>query len=250
MRGGRGEQLRRGDRLAPGDRLFVTVETSKPTYVYVVDQDEQGKSYLVFPLPDLAVPNPLPAGTMHRLPATPKGEPFYWKVTSAGGREHFLESNEAPRVRTDTGNNAPRPRLDRPVGELTPRAVEKLCGVGGLAKDTEKPATDIAFLVCHDASPGDDRDRTGSRRERSSSTIQGGSRPLKNTGLMGNGSGKCEMKVWRLADSSSLFPFSQRVRHFESDRAQDHRGQTIPDVPAGVAGFRGSSYRACGALHP
>ena len=74
-----------GARVAPGDRLFLEVTATKPVHVYVVNQDERGESYLLFPLPGQTVKNPLLAGAVHRLPGH-----IDWEVTSVGGREHFL----------------------------------------------------------------------------------------------------------------------------------------------------------------
>jgi eukaryotic-like serine/threonine-protein kinase len=141
MRGERAEPLRFGDRLVPGDQLFMTVQTSKPTYLYVVNQDEQGESYLLFPLPELSAPNPLAAATTHRLPGTPKGVPIFWRVSSAGGREHLFVFASPKRLHEFEQILAtlPRPRLDRPVVELTPQAIGKLRGIGGLAKGGERP---------------------------------------------------------------------------------------------------------------
>jgi serine/threonine protein kinase len=139
-RGDRSERLRPGDRLAPGDQLFLDVQTSKPTYLYIVNQDEQGESYLLFPLLDVSVPNPLQPGTTQRLPRTPAGEPFFWKVTSSGGREHIFVFASPTRLQEFERilSTLPRPRLDRPVVELPPRAVGTLRGIGGLAKATER----------------------------------------------------------------------------------------------------------------
>ena len=83
-------RLRQGTRVAPGDRLSLQVRTSVPAHVYVVNEDEQGEGYLLFPLPGQSVTNPLPAGQMHRLPGAQAGERLSWQVTSAGGREHFI----------------------------------------------------------------------------------------------------------------------------------------------------------------
>jgi eukaryotic-like serine/threonine-protein kinase len=141
MRAGGPKPLRFGDRLVPGDRLFMTVQTSKPTYLYVVNQDEQGESYLLFPLPELSAPNPLPAATTHRLPGTQTGDPIFWQVSSAGGREHLFVFASPKRLHEFEQILAtlPRPRLDRPVVELPPQAIGKLRGIGGLAKGGDRP---------------------------------------------------------------------------------------------------------------
>ena len=56
-------RLRAGDRVAPGDALFMKLQVSAPTYVYIVNEDDQGESLLLFPLPGHAVANPIAAET-------------------------------------------------------------------------------------------------------------------------------------------------------------------------------------------
>ena len=61
-----------GSRRAPGsrrgDRLSLQVTSSVPTYVYVVNEDDHGESFLLFPLPGLHAVNPLPADSRHEIP--------------------------------------------------------------------------------------------------------------------------------------------------------------------------------------
>ena len=61
MKASKGTALKAGDRVAPGDRLFVTVVSSKPVHVYVINKDEPG-GVLLFPLPGQNLANPLPGG--------------------------------------------------------------------------------------------------------------------------------------------------------------------------------------------
>ena len=42
-------RLAAGDRVAPGDTLALRIQSSRPVYVYVVNEDEHGESYLLFP---------------------------------------------------------------------------------------------------------------------------------------------------------------------------------------------------------
>jgi serine/threonine-protein kinase len=86
--GNRRERLRAADRLAPGDDLFLEIETSVPTYVYVVNEDEHGKAVLLYPLPGRH--DALPPGKPNRLPGIVAGEEKYWEVTTPGKREHFV----------------------------------------------------------------------------------------------------------------------------------------------------------------
>ena len=66
-------RLASGARVARGDRLSLQVTSSVPTYVYVVNEDDRGESYLLFPLPGLQAVNPLTAGTRHEIPGPRAG---------------------------------------------------------------------------------------------------------------------------------------------------------------------------------
>jgi hypothetical protein len=127
-----------GDRVKPGDRLFLTIDASIPVYAYVINQDEKGESYLLFPLPGQMPTNPLPAGRINRLPGGSGAQEFYWQVTSAGGREHFFVFASPQRVQQfeDSIAMLPTPQLDKPVvsAMLPKQAIGTLRGVGGLAK--------------------------------------------------------------------------------------------------------------------
>lgn len=127
-----------GARVAPGDELFLQIETSVPAHVYVVNEDERGESYLLFPLPGQRA-DPLPGERVHRIPGVQNGQEKHWQVSSAGGREHLLifVSPEplaafAPlfsRLRAPTDGPAPAVRISnetigelRGIGDLVPAA--------------------------------------------------------------------------------------------------------------------------------
>jgi len=135
-RGGVDVRLRQGTQVAPGDKLSLHVRASVPAHVYVVNEDEQGEGYLLFPLPGQSVTNPLPAGQVHRLPGTQAGERMSWQVTSAGGREHFIIfANPAPLSSFEqVFAGLPPPGRDNPVQAvgLSREAVGVLRGVGGV----------------------------------------------------------------------------------------------------------------------
>jgi serine/threonine protein kinase len=130
-------RLRSGARVAPSDKLFVEVRTSIPAYLYIVNEDERGGSYLLFPLPGQNVTNPLPAGKTNRLPGVRGDQEVYWQVDKAGGREHFLIFASPERLSTVEQMLAslPHPELGKPVESVPlPReAVNTLRSVGGLA---------------------------------------------------------------------------------------------------------------------
>jgi len=135
-RGGVAVRVQQGTQVAPGDKLSLQVRASVPAHVYVVNEDEQGEGYLLFPLPGQSVTNPLPAGQMHRLPGSQAGERISWQVTSAGGREHFIIfANTAPLSSFEQlFAGLPPPGRDNPVQAvgLSREAVGVLRGVGGV----------------------------------------------------------------------------------------------------------------------
>jgi len=128
----------RRDRLEPeaqvalGDRLSLEVKASIPLHVYVIDEDEAGHAYALFPLPGLAPGNPLPPGVTHRLPGSRDGNELSWTVDTAGGREHIMIVASPDRlVEFEAEMNA----LARPGQMAVPipdQAKVKLRGIGGL----------------------------------------------------------------------------------------------------------------------
>jgi serine/threonine protein kinase len=125
-----------GDRVKPGQHLWLQVRVSKPAWIYVLDEDDRGERYLLFPQPRFNVRNPLPADSMLVLPGSVDGEEYAWTVTSAGGREHVLvvasptpiqeiEADLERLPRTQPG----RPIAYAPVGDAS---VEHLRGIGGM----------------------------------------------------------------------------------------------------------------------
>jgi serine/threonine-protein kinase len=137
--------LQYGARIAPGDHLFADVSASVPVHVYIVNQDDRGESFLLFPLPGQSAANPLPPGTVHRLPGS-----LPWQVTSAGGREHFLivASPEPLGALEAVFEKLPKPRAGAEViasASLSREAVGQLRGIGGLAPrpSAQSPATEL-----------------------------------------------------------------------------------------------------------
>ncbi len=137
--GGRDVRLASGARVARGDRLSLQVTSSVPTYVYVVNEDDRGESYLLFPLPGLHAVNPLAAGTRHEIPGIAAGERIFWTVSSEGGREHFLvfvSPDPLSPAFQRVFDKLPRPTADTQVlaRPLSSDIASVLRGVGGLAK--------------------------------------------------------------------------------------------------------------------
>ena len=143
--GGQGVRLRPGARLEPGAKLFAEVRASVPTFVYIVNEDEHGDAYLLFPLPGQSLKNPLPAGTANRLPGVQGNEEIRWQVDKAGGHEHFLifASPERVGVFEQLFAKLPHPEAGRRIesAALSRESVGMLRSVGGLA-----PAADSGLL--------------------------------------------------------------------------------------------------------
>jgi serine/threonine protein kinase len=149
-------RLQSGARVSPGDELSLRIESSVPVYVYVVNEDDRGASYLLFPLRDQQPSNPLPAGTRHEIPGVVKGERIRWKIDTAGGREHFLVfvTPDPPTPALDrVFAQLKRPSFDAPVvaEPLNNDLVGALRGVGGLVK--APPAAPGARLSTEFADP-------------------------------------------------------------------------------------------------
>lgn len=125
-----------GARLAPAEHLSMDLDLSATAHVYVVNEDERGNSYLLFPLPGREPANPLPPGR-HRLPGMLDDERLYWEVTSAGGREHFMVIASPTRsaMFEKMFASLPSPALNQPISypKLSSEGLGALRSVGGLA---------------------------------------------------------------------------------------------------------------------
>ena len=76
--------LAAGARIEPAMALAFELEASRDVDVYIVNEDEQGRSYALFPVAN-TLQNPLPGGVTHVLPGGPP-----WEVDSTGGQEHLF----------------------------------------------------------------------------------------------------------------------------------------------------------------
>ncbi len=119
-----------------GDRLMLRYEASRAAHVYVINWDDRGRAYLLFPMDASELRNPVPGGAPHHLPGLVTGQPYAWEVSSGAGRESFaviasidrLEDFEralagTPRVQVDSAGDIPPDALAgllRGVGRATP----------------------------------------------------------------------------------------------------------------------------------
>ncbi len=123
-----------GSQVRVGDRLNIKFESSKDMFVYILNEDEQGNAFVLFPLKGQSLNNPLKAGQLYNLPGEINHQPFSWQVTSAGGVEHFmivasevalekLETTIERLATVSTGATAYR---------VDPQAIDVFRGVGAL----------------------------------------------------------------------------------------------------------------------
>ena len=137
-------RLASGDRVSPGDQLSLEMRASRPVWVYVLNQDDRGATYLLFPQPLYDRTNPIGADSTTILPGTIGGRENGWSVTSRGGREHFLVvASIAPvaEIESELGR-LPAASPDRAIeyAAIPPAAVQRLRGVGGVTPLPESAA--------------------------------------------------------------------------------------------------------------
>jgi len=139
------EILEPGASVAPGTRIALQYESAESTWVYVVDEDDRGRSYLLFPVPGLWPANPLPPGRFEMLPGRLAGRSLSWQVSSTGGNEHLLaiasrrplreleqELARLPAARAGAAYDYPR---------LNAAMLGELRGIGSLAADPDTTRT-------------------------------------------------------------------------------------------------------------
>jgi hypothetical protein len=146
--------LSEGDRVRPGDKLSVNVRGTLPLYVYVLDADDKGESYLLFPQPMFDQKNPVPAAQDVTLPGARAGKPSAWTVTSRGGHEHFLivaSPSPVAELEADLATlAAPVPNKPITYARVGGASIERLRGVGGV---DELPSTGSGTSSDNNAAP-------------------------------------------------------------------------------------------------
>lgn len=130
-------RLAPGDRVAPGDQLSLEFRATKAMWVYVLNEDERGEKYLLFPQPLFDRGNPIPPNATTTLPGSIGGRENGWTVTSRGGREHFLIVASPEPVEEIESELAqlPAAKPGHPIeyASLSANTVERLRGVGGVS---------------------------------------------------------------------------------------------------------------------
>jgi hypothetical protein len=167
-REGAATRLVSGDAVAPGDRLSLELRTTVPAWAYVLNEDERGERYLLFPQPAFDLRNPLPADTTLFLPGTVGGRENAWTVTSAGGREHFLvvlSPEPVAELEQDVASlPAPEPGRAIEYAAVGAPSLERLRGAGGLSElpaESARPAARSAVFERFRALAGREDDVRG-----------------------------------------------------------------------------------------
>lgn len=142
------ERLIPGARVRVGDGLHMDVEASDALYFYVLNHDQAGKTFTLFPRPDCDLKNPLPAGR-HRLPGVKDGIPQDWKVTSVGGREQILMLASRTPLAYVEDAIARLPKGEQ-FAELPTAVAIKLRGIGGVAPQPSGAASPDAARLFED----------------------------------------------------------------------------------------------------
>src|SRR5262249_27401259 len=139
---GGSESLSDGASIAVGDRPALEARCADPAWVYVLNQDQSGHAFALFPLTGLELTNPPQANERHRLPGSLRGKPFAWQVTTNGGEERFLvvvARHRLPLVETQLAaleGAQPSDGGDHLAGNVdTPR------GVGAMVEDVPDAAS-------------------------------------------------------------------------------------------------------------
>ena len=110
----------------------------------VLNEDDRGEIYLLFPQPLFDLANPLPADSTAVLPGPIRGRENAWTVTSRGGHENFLivaSPDPVAEIESQLGQ-LPPVEPGRPVRYVAvgPAVVEHLRGVGGVSAPPAGPA--------------------------------------------------------------------------------------------------------------
>lgn len=119
------DRLGDGAAVRPGDRLRLEVAIDEPLHLYVLNEDEHGELYLLFPLSGLDQGNPVAPGAARVLPGSRLGADQDWQVTSVGGTERFLV----------IASRGPNPELEARLGAIEPAAAGRFVALGPLAAE-------------------------------------------------------------------------------------------------------------------
>lgn len=133
MDGERPVRLPAGARVSPGERLMLELKLGRAAHVVVLDEDLAGHAFVLFPLPQFELQNPLPPGVTLRLPGTVEGEERYWQIDTAGGTETLLVIASIEPLADVMSAIAAIPRTGEDPPRVTAELRGHLRGIGSLA---------------------------------------------------------------------------------------------------------------------
>ena len=122
-------------------------------HVYVLNEDEQGKRYVLFPHRVGKLQNPLPAAVRHRLPGVVGTLDVNWEVSSAGGKDWiFVVASSRRQAALEEAALRERLSGERPVAgyaQLDDKGIRPLLrGIGALTpRQEEEVASGKALLA-------------------------------------------------------------------------------------------------------
>lgn len=132
-----------GGRIAPGDRISMEVRGTEPMYLYVLDDDNEGSPFVLFPIPGLEATNPLKAGVRHQLPGRQNDSLAYWIVTNPAANERVIAiASREPLDELESVVRAlPPAERGRPVrhARVGDEALSRLRGIGGIEVEPIQP---------------------------------------------------------------------------------------------------------------
>lgn len=127
--------------LRMGQPLALRMTTTRPVFVYIINQDDQGHSHVLYPL--ATQPQAIPAGKNIELPGVVAGQPMDWQVDSASSQERFAvvvaiqRLVELERLLVDWSR----------AGEATGASGTTFRGVGELIRKKNDKQQDLTDLI-------------------------------------------------------------------------------------------------------
>jgi serine/threonine protein kinase len=76
--------------LRVGDRLRMTIRSTRDAYLYVLNEDATGNAVVLFPQGAGGAKNPIPHGASLQLPGDGDNSTLAWEITADSAREEFV----------------------------------------------------------------------------------------------------------------------------------------------------------------
>ena len=84
------DPIANGNAVTPGDRVALDFQTTRPVYLYVLDDDGKNSASVLFPQNEMQPGNPLPANVENMLPGNIRNKSYKWKIENGGLNEEFI----------------------------------------------------------------------------------------------------------------------------------------------------------------